>query len=272
MGQVWSVVLPAQTAAWYGDEIQRVIPSKACAMSDHLLEGTHRRRAAQARRRRRVDRRERAQPRGADRRPRRGAPAAQARRYRHGPASSGSTPSAPGCWSGWCAAFAARGCDTNVTGLKDDYRALMDEAARRQAGGAAGASRQSALPMRIASIGESIVCGRPFASSAIVNMLGALAVALLRVLTRPRTFPLHLDGASARQCRLARGADHPADYVSDRLHHRAAGHVPFPQIRRRHLRGRHGRHPGAARNRRADRLPSWWPAARAAPTPPNSAR
>ena len=26
--------------------------------------------------------------------------AGQARRYRHGPRSSGSTPSAPGCWSG----------------------------------------------------------------------------------------------------------------------------------------------------------------------------
>ncbi len=69
----------------------------------------------------------------------------------------------------------------------------------------------------------------------------------------PAPFPLHLDGAPARQCRLAGGADHPADHLSDRRHHRAAGHFPFPQIRRRHLRRRHGRHPGAARDRRADR-------------------
>ena len=74
------------------------------------------------------------------------------------------------------------------------------------------------------------------------------------------------------QRRLARGADHRAHHVPDRRHPGAAGHFPFPHLRRRHVCRRHGRHAGAARDRRADRLRSWWPAAPAAPTPPNSAR
>jgi phospholipid/cholesterol/gamma-HCH transport system permease protein len=82
--------------------------------------------------------------------------------------------------------FAARGCATQVTGLKEDYRALMDElhgvkdarAPGRRGGGFASA---------VASIGETIVgVGRSF--GAIVNMLGALVVALSRVLAHPRRF------------------------------------------------------------------------------------
>lgn len=86
-------------------------------------------------------------------------------------------------------AFSARGCDTQVIGLKEDYRALIDELhavkpeaapKRRDGGGFAYA---------LASIGESIVAvGGSFAS--IVNMLGALAVALLRILVHPRRFRL----------------------------------------------------------------------------------
>ncbi len=63
-----------------------------------------------------------------------------------------------------------------------------------------------------------------------------------------------LDGASSRTRRLARGADHRSEHVPDRRHHRAARHFPFPHLRRRSLRRRHGRHPGAARSRRAHRL------------------
>ena len=53
--------------------------------------------------------------------------------------------------------------------------------------------------------------------------------------------------------RLAGDPDHHADHLPDRRHHRAAGHLPFPQVRRGILRRRHGRHPGAARDRRPDR-------------------
>ena len=82
--------------------------------------------------------------------------------------------------------FSARGCDTKVTGLREDYRALMDEV-RGIKTEQAPAPRGSHLAATIAAIGENIVAvGRSLA--AIVNMLGALAVALLRVLARPRTF------------------------------------------------------------------------------------
>ena len=74
-----------------------------------------------------------------------------------------------------------------------------------------------------------------------------------RVLVRPLGLSAHLRRASSQSRRLAGDADHPADHLPDRLHHRAAGLLPFPQVRRRCLRGRHGRHPGAARDRRPDR-------------------
>jgi len=82
--------------------------------------------------------------------------------------------------------FAARGCDTKVTGLREDYRALVDEVHGIKTEKAA-ARRVNQLAYAVASIGENIVAvGRTFA--AIVNMLGALAIALLRVLVRPHTF------------------------------------------------------------------------------------
>jgi len=81
-------------------------------------------------------------------------------------------------------AFSARGCATSVEGLKDDYRPLVNEihivtlekAQRRRANQVAYA---------LSAIGHSIVSvGATFGG--IVNMLGALAVALLRVLAQPR--------------------------------------------------------------------------------------
>ena len=90
-------------------------------------------------------------------------------------------------------------------------------------------------------------------SSTFANMLGAIGAAGVRVLRAAARLPLHLGGASARPRRLAGGAHHPAHHLPDRRHHRAAGHLPFPQVRRRDVRRRHGRHSGAARDRRADR-------------------
>jgi phospholipid/cholesterol/gamma-HCH transport system permease protein len=84
--------------------------------------------------------------------------------------------------------FSARGCNTQVTGLKEDYRALIDEIhavkpeaeRRRVAGG---------LSHVLSSIGESVASvGQTFGS--FVNMLGALSVALLRVLVHPSRFRL----------------------------------------------------------------------------------
>ena len=82
--------------------------------------------------------------------------------------------------------FTARGCDTKVTGLKEDYRALIDEVH--------GVKREhkaehhgSQLASTIASVGENIVSvGHSF--GAMVNMLGALVVVLARIVSHPRRF------------------------------------------------------------------------------------
>jgi phospholipid/cholesterol/gamma-HCH transport system permease protein len=82
--------------------------------------------------------------------------------------------------------FSARGCDTKVSGLREDYRALVDEVHGIKTE-RAPAQRGNRLADAVASIGETIVeVGRSFA--AVVNLLGALAFAMLRVLARPRTF------------------------------------------------------------------------------------
>jgi phospholipid/cholesterol/gamma-HCH transport system permease protein len=82
--------------------------------------------------------------------------------------------------------FSARGCETKITGLKEDYRALVEEV-----GGvkpeAKVAVRGNAVTRFLASVGFSLVSvAHSFA--AFVNMLGALSVALMRVLARPRSF------------------------------------------------------------------------------------
>ena len=82
--------------------------------------------------------------------------------------------------------FNARGCATAVTGLKADFRPLMDEVH--------GAKPEQALPPRrsslvddIAAIGVNIAAvGQSIKS--FINMLGAVIVALLRVVTHPRRF------------------------------------------------------------------------------------
>ncbi|MGA2568137.1 MAG: ABC transporter permease [Pseudolabrys sp.] len=83
--------------------------------------------------------------------------------------------------------FSARGCETAVTGLREDYRALVDEVHGVAPEQAPAHRRGNSLTYAIASIGESIVSvGGSF--GAFVNMLGALVVALLRVVVDPRRF------------------------------------------------------------------------------------
>jgi len=83
--------------------------------------------------------------------------------------------------------FASRGAATNILGLKEDHRTLMDklhalppEEAPPHFGGGG--------PLyAIASIGESVIfVWQSFAD--IVNMFGAVVVSFLRVLARPRRF------------------------------------------------------------------------------------
>ena len=82
--------------------------------------------------------------------------------------------------------FTKRGCDTRMVGLKDDYRALMDELHGVKEAPVPHKHGQ-ALIAAIAAIGETIVSvGRSLL--AIVNMLGALSVVILRVAARPRSF------------------------------------------------------------------------------------
>jgi phospholipid/cholesterol/gamma-HCH transport system permease protein len=81
--------------------------------------------------------------------------------------------------------FTNRGCDTRMVGLKDDYRALMDEL--HGVKDAPPQRRRQTVVYAIASIGQNIVSvGRSFV--AILNMLGALSVVILRVGSRPRRF------------------------------------------------------------------------------------
>ncbi len=86
-------------------------------------------------------------------------------------------------------AFSARGCNTQITGLKEDYRALIDElhAVKPEAAGSRRA--KGGLGYLLHSIGESVASvGHTFGR--FVNMLGALSLALLRVLVHPRRFRL----------------------------------------------------------------------------------
>jgi phospholipid/cholesterol/gamma-HCH transport system permease protein len=82
--------------------------------------------------------------------------------------------------------FSARGCATKVAGLKEDYRALVDEVhgvklekpPSRRPNRFAGAL--VSIGQGTASVGESF--------GAFVNMLGAIFIALGRVAARPRRF------------------------------------------------------------------------------------
>jgi phospholipid/cholesterol/gamma-HCH transport system permease protein len=83
--------------------------------------------------------------------------------------------------------FTARGCDTQVTGLKDDYRALMDDLKTVKLEQLPPRTRSQSIAYAFASIGENIASvGQSLA--AMVNMLGALIIAFSRVAKRPRSF------------------------------------------------------------------------------------
>jgi len=83
-------------------------------------------------------------------------------------------------------AFSARGADTKVTGLKADYSALIDEL-RGVKLAEPPTHKTNQFFYALASIGENIVAvGHSIA--AIVNMVGALAITMLRVAIHPRRF------------------------------------------------------------------------------------
>jgi phospholipid/cholesterol/gamma-HCH transport system permease protein len=85
-------------------------------------------------------------------------------------------------------ALSTRGAEAKVIGLKDDYRALMDELHSVKLEQIV-AERPNQIMYALGSIGRSIVSvGNSF--GAMVNMLGALAVALVRVVPQPRRFRL----------------------------------------------------------------------------------
>ena len=85
--------------------------------------------------------------------------------------------------------FAARGADARVSGLKEDYRGLIDELQAVKPEEAPG-SRKGGGPLHaLAVLGQNIVAvGTNF--GAFLNMLGAVAVALLRVVAKPPRFRL----------------------------------------------------------------------------------
>lgn len=80
-------------------------------------------------------------------------------------------------------AFSSRGAETQVVGLKEDYRALMDELRAVKLDDGHG-RRGSQITYALASIGMSIASvGQSLLS--MLNMMGALAVALMRVVINP---------------------------------------------------------------------------------------
>ena len=83
----------------------------------------------------------------------------------------------------------ARGCKTNVTGLKEDYRALVDEVHGVKSTPPVARRGGNLVGNTVASIGEAIASVGVTLLGAL-NMLGALTVALVRVVARPRSFRL----------------------------------------------------------------------------------
>jgi phospholipid/cholesterol/gamma-HCH transport system permease protein len=82
--------------------------------------------------------------------------------------------------------FSARGCPTELLGLRQDYRALMDELDQVKP---AEGSRRKGNPIvnAVAALGErTVAIGAGFVD--ILNMLGAVGVALVRVLAHPGRF------------------------------------------------------------------------------------
>jgi phospholipid/cholesterol/gamma-HCH transport system permease protein len=83
--------------------------------------------------------------------------------------------------------FSGRGCDTQVLGLKEGYRALMNEVHSVKLEESAGLRDGNRVTHALAAIGYSIASVGQLCVS-IANMLGALAVAILRVIANPRRF------------------------------------------------------------------------------------
>ena len=83
--------------------------------------------------------------------------------------------------------FAARGADTKITGLKDDYRQLVDELSAIKPEVKPVPTRAQGFANALAAVGENVfsVGG---ALSNMANMLGSLMVAFVRVMSRPRSF------------------------------------------------------------------------------------
>ncbi|MBS0533627.1 MAG: MlaE family lipid ABC transporter permease subunit [Proteobacteria bacterium] len=84
-------------------------------------------------------------------------------------------------------AFETHGGKVEVTGLKEDYRGLIDEMHAVKLDELDRRRGATSISYALSSIGENIVAvGHSFI--AIVNMFGALVSALLRVVTRPLSF------------------------------------------------------------------------------------
>jgi phospholipid/cholesterol/gamma-HCH transport system permease protein len=98
--------------------------------------------------------------------------------------------------------FKARGCDTQVTGLPDTYRGLVDEVREVNLAEWPAPKPESTLSSAIESIGRTMFTVL-HSTVAVLDMLGAVVVALLRVVVSPRRFRLtamvhHLDNVGWR--------------------------------------------------------------------------
>ena len=135
---------------------------------------------------------------------------------------------------------AEQGGEAQFSGLPERYGGIVEE--MRLVNRQKRVSRKAVNPVLawLDRVGRAAVNARA-ELMIVVEMLGALALSLARVVVRPRSFSSDVRRPSSLPGRLAGDPDHRPDHVPDRGDHLATGHFPFSQVRRGILRGRHGR-------------------------------
>ena len=162
------------------------------------------------------------------------------------------------------------GIEAKIAGLSANYSSLVDEVRRVKAEPVVE-TRSVTITGMLEQIGRS-VAGVGGTLVGLIEMLGAVLAAAGHVLIRPRGFRLtstvhHLEQVCWRAVPIVVLITFLIGCIISQQ-----GIFHFRQVRRRHLRGRHARRAGAARDRRAAGGDHGGGPLGLAPTPPNSAR
>ena len=138
----------------------------------------------------------------------------------------------------------AAGLKTAIVGLDSRFKVLFDEIAASNKKDAWRPRHEKPIVVSLMHIGKSVLATRDDFVD-MINFLGVLTVAFARVAVKPWKFRFTSIVHQIDIVGFPRGADHRADQLPDRRDPGAAGHFPFPQVRRREFRRRHGRHSDA---------------------------